>query len=114
MEKSEINLMVIQNFILHITHANEGESKVEMTFTADQLYRMAKEYIEINHTDGIDYVEAASHYLCDGDISTKEMVEAIYNHKDQNDMIDNVEGVIVWEKVENTFNCAEFLEQIDY
>lgn len=37
-------------------------------------------------------IELASHYLSDGEISTKEMIEAIAAHKDQTDLIDNVGG----------------------
>jgi hypothetical protein len=59
-------------------------------------------------------IELASHYLSDGDISTEEMIEAIANHEDQSDMIDNVEGVVVWEKVEWSFTCEQFLEEIGY
>lgn len=59
-------------------------------------------------------IELASHYLSDGELSIKEMVEAIANHEDQSDMIDDVEGVVVWEKVEWTFTCEQFLEEIGY
>lgn len=59
-------------------------------------------------------IELAMHYLCDGDISTEEMVDAIANHEDQSDMIDNVEGVVVWEKVEWSFTCEDFLREIGY
>jgi hypothetical protein len=54
MAKSEDNLRVIQNFILHITHANEGDhdAKLPMTFTANELYQMANDYIEEDHVDG--------------------------------------------------------------
>ena len=45
-------------------------------------------------------IDRASHLLSDGDISTEEMCDAIANHEDQYDLIDNVEGVVVWQKVE--------------
>jgi hypothetical protein len=56
MTKSELNLMVIQNFILHVTHASEGDvdAKTPITLTADDLYTMAAEYIEEDHVDGKD------------------------------------------------------------
>lgn len=57
-------------------------------------------------------VEAASHYLCDGDLSILEQIRAIQYHEDQYDYIDMVEGVVVWERVENTFTCGEFLQLI--
>ena len=59
-------------------------------------------------------IELAMHYLCDGDLSTREMIEAIANHEDQYDMIDNVEGVVVWEKVEYSFTCEQFLQEIGW
>jgi antitoxin component of RelBE/YafQ-DinJ toxin-antitoxin module len=59
-------------------------------------------------------IELASHYLSDGDLTTKEMVEAIANHEDQNDIIDNVDGVVVWQKVEGSFTCEDFLNEINY
>lgn len=59
-------------------------------------------------------IERASHYLSDGELSTEEMCDAIANHEDQYDIIDNVEGVEVWEKVEGSFNCDDFLQEIGY
>jgi hypothetical protein len=60
MTKAEVNLMVIQNFILHITHVSdvmEEDFKNPMTFTPEQLYKMADEYIEEDHVDGKDNEE---------------------------------------------------------
>jgi hypothetical protein len=58
--------------------------------------------------------EKAGEYLCEGDINTPHQLSNIVNHKDQSDLIDNVEGVVVWEKVELEFTCKEFLELIGY
>jgi len=56
MKKSDKNLAVIQNFILHVTHSSNDESDVRfkelMTFTPEQLYQMALDYIEEDHVDG--------------------------------------------------------------
>jgi hypothetical protein len=59
-------------------------------------------------------VENASHYLSDGDISTREMVERIMEHSEENgdDYIDNVEGVVVWQKLEWSITCNDFMEMI--
>ncbi len=60
MTKADLNLMVIENFILHITHAsdkNDLNFKEPMTFTPKQLYKMAKDYIEEDHVDGRDNEE---------------------------------------------------------
>ena len=58
MTKADSNLMVIQNFILHITHVSdskEADFNKPMTFTPEQLYKMADEYIEEDHVDGKDF-----------------------------------------------------------
>ena len=57
-------------------------------------------------------IENARHYLSDGELSTEEMVEAIENHDDPYDIIDNIEGVVVWEKVESRFTVKDFLRTI--
>jgi len=56
----------------------------------------------------------AYHYLCNDDVSVEEQVEAIKKQSEIDGavMIDDIEGVTVWEKVENTFNCYEFLDLI--
>ena len=50
MTKAEQNLMVIQNFILYITHGTHEQDKIE--FTPEQLYQMAIDYIDEDHVDG--------------------------------------------------------------
>lgn len=60
MTKADQNLMVIQNFILHVTHCSdksEQDFKKTMTFTPEQLYKMADEYINEDHADGRDNAE---------------------------------------------------------
>lgn len=59
--------------------------------------------------------ENALHYLCDSDeLSVKEQVKLIEKQVeiDGDIFIDNVEGVIVWEKLEWSFTCDSFLDQI--
>ena len=58
--------------------------------------------------------EKAGNYLSDGELTTAQMVEAIAKHEDPSDLIDDVEGVLVWEKVTGTFDCEEFLDLIGY
>jgi hypothetical protein len=50
MTKAEQNLMVIQNFILYITHSIHEQDKIE--FTPEQLYQLAIDYIDEDHVDG--------------------------------------------------------------
>jgi hypothetical protein len=60
MTKADKNLMVIQNFILHITHCSdskEADFQKPMQFTPKELYKMADEYIEEDHVDGRDNEE---------------------------------------------------------
>jgi hypothetical protein len=61
MTKADKNLMVIQNFILHITGCSIPDDRVDgederqydlVTFTPDELYQMAEEYIDEDHADG--------------------------------------------------------------
>lgn len=46
----------------------------------------------------------------ENDIET--MVNLIKNNPDQNQLIDYIDGVDVWEKIEFKFTCEEFLKQI--
>ena len=46
----------------------------------------------------------------ENDIPT--MVNLIKNNPDQNQLIDYIDGVDVWEKVEFEFTCKEFIELI--
>lgn len=57
---SRKNLNVIENFILHVTHESEGDTKAdeEFTITANQLYQMSKDYIIEDHVDGEGSEEA--------------------------------------------------------
>ena len=54
MTRADENLMVIQNFILHITGVSDGDvdARVPMTFTPEALYTLAVDYIEDDHADG--------------------------------------------------------------
>lgn len=55
MTRADENLMVIQNFILHITGVDNVEDVDfgrPMTFTPEALYTLAVDYIEDDHADG--------------------------------------------------------------
>ena len=54
MKKSELNRAVLENFILHITHSNEGDhdADVSRSYTANELYQMVDDYIKEDHVDG--------------------------------------------------------------
>lgn len=59
-------------------------------------------------------IEKASLLLSDGDLSLAEAIEAIAKHPEQDDLIDNVEGIIVWEPLEGRIHCDEFLSMVNY
>ena len=57
---SELNLLLLENFILHLTHSNEDdEDSDELTlYSPNQLYQMARSYIAEDHVDGEGSEEA--------------------------------------------------------
>lgn len=69
--------------------------------------------INDNHDD---YIDKAGGLLCDGEDSIEVQIELIAHQSKINGsvMIDYVDRVIVWEKVEHSFTCDAFLEYIDY
>jgi hypothetical protein len=77
--------------------------------TADYINILEK---AVNSESERKRIFSAGHYLSDGDLSTVEMIKAIEEHEDQMDLIDNVEGVEVWEKLEGSLTCEQFLEMI--
>lgn len=48
----------------------------------------------------------------DGDSGITKMIESIKNHPNQNELIDYVDGVDVWEKLEHELTCKEFINLI--
>lgn len=63
-----------------------------------------------------EIIERASHYLsgCSSDEEIATMVDLIAKNEDENEIIDYIEGVIVWEKVEYSFTCEQFLDEIGF
>jgi hypothetical protein len=59
-------------------------------------------------------LERAGMFLSGNDEEIIIMIEAIANHKKQNDMIDYIDEVVPTESTENSFMCADFLELIGY
>ena len=59
-KKSDRNLAVIQNFILHLTHSSNPSDGIDdlfevlQAFTPKTLNRVANEYIQEDHIDGLD------------------------------------------------------------
>ena len=95
MKKSARNLTAIENFVLHITHAScEHDSlfNVPQSFTAKDLYRMAKEYIKEDHADGENFSE---------DHIVTYSAESSFDHEDKDK-----------EYVENIVVVADFGEDV--
>jgi hypothetical protein len=71
---------------------------------------------EVQPTAKDEAMKSAGHYLCDSELTIEEQVEAIAAHAEENgnDLIDFVEGVLVWHMVENTITCNDFLEMIGW
>lgn len=116
----EIKLMIIENYIDNFT-TNDDER--------DTMKANALMYVEEDHVDEIaqsgmgmlptfreQVIKRASEILsdCDSDEEIVDMVMLIANHEDDSDMIDEVDGVIVWEKLSWEYTCEHFLEEIDY
>ena len=59
-------------------------------------------------------IEEARHYLCDNDdITVEEQVKRIAE-ADEEEMIENIEGIMEWEPIAGKYNAIEFLELINY
>jgi hypothetical protein len=73
-------------------------------------------YMDVDSKAYREAIENARHYLSDSDLSIKEQVEAIAKQADEDGsvMIDDVEGVLVWEPLEGRFDCDEFLQLINW
>ena len=48
----------------------------------------------------------------DGDDGITKMIESIKNHPNQDDLIDYIDDVYVWEKLEYSLTCKEFINLI--
>ena len=100
----------VKDYLVTLTINNE----LSMDMTQLSIEGLEKAIQTALPTEREIMLERANLYLSEGDISIEEMCDAIANHTDGNDMIDNVEGVVVWEKVENEFTCDYFLQEIGY
>ncbi len=117
----EIKLMIIENFIEYYT-TNDDEREA--------MKAEARTYVEEDHVDEIaqaDFVDKsnaerqnviakARQMLCEleTDQDVVEAIRAIVNHPDQDQYVDWVEDIVVWDKLSNTYTCEEFLDEIDY
>lgn len=80
---SERNLNVIENFILHLTHCSEGdeEGNEEQTYSANEMYQMAKSYIDEDHVDG----EGSEEAILEIALGSELIIEECYGKDDENE-----------------------------
>ena len=78
------------------------------------LEKLAKEDGFDRVTESIEYewTTNARYYL--SGINIADQVELIASHPNQLELIDNIEGVYVWQPLEGMYNCEEFLLLIRY
>jgi hypothetical protein len=60
-----------------------------------------------------EMVKNARHYLCaDSDKELRKMIRNIMDCEDGTQLIDYIDGVVVWEKIEYSFSVDAFIEHI--
>ena len=102
--------LAVKNYLITLAIAD----KLPLDMTQLELDSLTEVIQSTEEDDNETAYEHAGNYLSDGELTTEQMVEAIAKHENQADLIDDVEGVVVWEKVERTFDCEEFLDLIGY
>lgn len=116
----EIKLMIIENYIDNFTTNDDERDTMKanalMYVEEDHVDEIAQSGLSMLPTERQNVITRVRHLLCelDTDEEVVEAVRAIVNHEDQDAYVDWVDGIIVWDKVSNTFTCDEFLEEIEY
>jgi len=80
--------------------------------STDELEEVIKSKLPTKEEERI---ERASHYLCEDDEFTIADQLALIDAQaeiDDNVMLDHVDNVIVWEKVEYSFTVSSFLDEV--
>ncbi len=73
-----------------------------------------EEYENLSFKERVLLNKATKYLIYSDENELISMVKAIINHEDENELIDYIDEVQVWEKVELTFTCKQFCEEIDY
>ena len=115
MSKSKKVAVAVKNYLIGLS----VNDKLPTDLNQLDIEEIEKIIESFEPTEKERYIEKASQYLCDShysgtDLSIEEQVKAIANHNDSSYLIDNVDGVIVWMRIENEFSCDDFLELIGY
>ena len=111
MEKSEVKKVLME--LIYTPDAKPRFVGGDVNEKLKRIDDAVDKLVEMANTK--DPYEEATHYLCDDDegLTIREMVDAIAEAED-NEMIDNIEGVLVWEPLENRFTVSQFLDLIGY
>lgn len=92
-----------------------GDGDANLFFKALNENNNSPELVEYIMTDYDTRIDNAAQMLSnDGDdcLTVAEAIEAIENHENPDDYIDNVEGVLVWEPLTYRYTCSQFLDAI--
>lgn len=120
--KSDLNLGVIENFILFFTHTSnpkdgyDANYEVPQTFTPKVIYELAEAYIEEDHVDGRDnhedhivtYTVESSFVTEDPDKEHKEYVVIVADFGDEV----GTQTVATFEDISNLQAVKDFIKLI--
>lgn len=108
--------------MVRVFFKSDGYCEEVATFKSEDMYVSMLPYLvklakaqgfdKVTETMEEDWLPSAEHYLSGSDVQSQ--VYAIAKHENQDDLIDYVNGVMVWEPLEGMFRCSDFLEQINY
>lgn len=76
------------------------------------LHRTNKNKMKNKISDKV--IKSAGHYLTGNDDDIREQIQSIVNHRKEGELIDDVNGISVWQPVENSITCKDFLDMIGY
>lgn len=100
-----------------VTDENGNVKEFESWGEAFNEVDSCQQGIAVDLDGGASPYETARNYLCDTELDIEEQVELIAKAQEDgrgDEYIDNVEGVLVWEKVVHQFEVDEFLQLINY
>jgi hypothetical protein len=108
--------------MIRVFFESNGYCEQVATFQSEDMYVSMLPYLvklanvkgfdKVTETMEEDWVSTAEHYLSGSDVESQ--VYAIAKHENQEDLIDYVSGVMVWQPLEGMFRCSDFLEAISY
>lgn len=111
MVQTEKIAIAIKNYIINLAINDE------LPMDLNDLNEYALEEVIKSQlpTEQEEAIKLAENYLYsdeENNISIADMVKLISEHSNQDELIDYVDGVQVWQKIELEFTCKEFLKEI--